>query len=120
MKNVLRCEKRTARFLWAVLAAVAVLVPMLFAEGSPKVTSVDPTTVKANDNATVNGENLGKGNVSAVLLSDETVDYKATVVDQAADKIVFKVPQVKPGDYNVSIQVGNNILIQPLRVKVQE
>lgn len=65
------------------------------------------------------GENLGKGSVSAVFLSDDKNDYMATIVQQAAEKIVMKVPQVKPGDYNVSIQVADTILIMLVRFKVQ-
>jgi hypothetical protein len=46
-------------------------------------------------------------------------DYKATLVEQAEGKIVMKVPQVKAGGYKVSLQVGNNIYIQPVRFTVQ-
>jgi hypothetical protein len=38
-------------------------------------------------------------------------------VNQAAEKVSIRVPAVKPGDYNVSIQVGNNIFIQPIWVE---
>jgi hypothetical protein len=55
-----------------------------------------------------------------VYLSDDKSDYKAALVEQAGDKIVVKVPRVKAGNYNVSIQVGNNIYIQPVRFEVQE
>ena len=103
-----------------LLAAVVLLASLVFAQGSPRVTGIDPASGKVNDSVTVAGENLGKGGVVAVLLSDDKADYKATLVDQSAQKIVVKVPQVKAGDYNVSIQVGNNIFIQPVRFKVQE
>jgi len=55
-----------------------------------------------------------------LFLSDDKTDYKATLVEQAADKIVMKVPQVKPGDYDVSIQVGTRILNEPVRFMVRE
>jgi hypothetical protein len=32
----------------------------------------------------------------------------------------MKVPQVKTGDYNISIQVGDKILILPVKFKVEE
>jgi hypothetical protein len=104
----------------ALLAAAVLLVPLVFAQAPPQVTAVEPSSGKVNDNITVTGENLGKGTVSAVFLSDEKTDFKAAVVDQAANKIVMKVPQVRPGDYNVSIEVGTKILIEPVRFKVQE
>jgi IPT/TIG domain-containing protein len=97
-----------------------VLATMVLAEGSPRIISVEPAAGKVNDPVTVTGENLGKESVSAFLLSDDKTDFRAALTEQAAGKVVFKVPQVKPGDYNVSIQVGNNILIQPVRFKVQE
>ena len=83
------------------------------------MSGVDPTTGKVNDSVTVSGANLAKDSVSAVFLSDDKSDYKAVIIQQSADKIVMKVPQVKPGSYNISIQVGNGILIEPVRMTVQ-
>jgi hypothetical protein len=103
-----------------LLAATFLLVPLLFAQGTPHVTGVEPTSGKVNDSVTVRGEYLGKGSVSAVFLSDDNTDYKATLLEQTEEKIVMKVPQVKPGDYHVSIQEGNKILILPIRFEVQE
>jgi hypothetical protein len=80
---------------------------------------VEPPSGKVNDNVTVSGQNLGKDSVTAVFLSDDKSDFKATVVEQGADKIVMKVPQVKSGDYNISIQVGDKIFIKPVRFKVE-
>jgi hypothetical protein len=102
------------------LAAAVLLSPLIFAQSTPQVTSVEPSSGKVNDNVSVMGENLGKNAVSAVFLSDDKTDYKATVVEQTAEKIIVKVPQVKAGDYNISIQVGDKIFIKPLRFKVQE
>jgi hypothetical protein len=105
-----------------VLLAAAVLFPLAIPQGAAqetvRVTGVDPSSGKANDIVTVAGENLGKGKVSAVFLSDEKDDHKASVVSQEPDKIVIKVPDVKPGDYNVSVQAGNSIFIQPIRFTV--
>lgn len=115
-----RCRSRYPHGRLWLLAAAVVLAPLVYAQGTPRVTGVDPTSGKVNDDITVTGENLGKGIVSAVFLSDDKTDYKATLVEQSGDKIVAKVPRVKPGNYNVSIQVGNNIYIQPVRFEVQE
>jgi IPT/TIG domain len=100
-------------------ALVAFSVRPLGAQGAARVTGVDPATGKANDIVTVAGENLEKKNVSAVFLSDDKDDHRASVVSQETDKIVIKVPEVKPGEYNVSIQAGNAIFIQPVRFTVQ-
>jgi IPT/TIG domain len=109
------CVRNKIRFLTAALF----LAPLVFAQGTAKITGVNPSSGKVGDSVTITGEGLGKGSVAAVFLSDDKSDYKATIMDQAADKIVMKVPDVKPGGYNVSIQVGTGILIEPVRLTVQ-
>jgi hypothetical protein len=111
---------QTTLALLAAAALLTLLGPLLFAQGSPQVTAVDPSSGKVNDTVTVAGENLGKDTVSAVFLSDDKTDHKATLIEQNAEKIVMKVPQVRPGRYNISIQKGNAIYIQPVRFTVQE
>jgi methionine-rich copper-binding protein CopC len=82
---------------------------------SPHITSITPDTGKAEDTITITGQNLGKSNVAAVFLSDAKLDHKAVVVDQESTKIVIKVPDnLKPGDYNISVQEGGAIYIQPV------
>ena len=105
---------------WVLLAAIVVLSSLAIAQGTPQVTAVDPATGKVNDTVTVSGSDLGKTSVSSVYLSDDKNDYKATIVDQSNDKITMKVPQVKPGDYNVSIQVGDKLFIKPVKFKVEQ
>jgi hypothetical protein len=102
-----------------VLVGAVLLCSLAFSQAIPRVTAVEPSSGKVNDNVTVTGENLGKSTVAAVLLSDDTTDYKATLVEQGEGKIVMKVPQVKAGNYHVSLQEGINIFIQPVRFTVQ-
>lgn len=104
----------------ALVATTLFLAGRVSAQNSPHVTGVDPAEGKVNDSVTVAGDNLGKETVVGVFLSDDKNDYKATIVDQAADKIVMKVPQVKAGAYNVSVQVGDKILILPVRFTVDQ
>lgn len=118
-------SKRRNAIVFAVLAVTltaafaAISIHPLAAQVAARVTGVDPASGKANDIVTIAGENLEKSHVSAVFLSDDKDDHKASVVSQQADKIVIKVPDVKPGDYNVSIQAGNSIFIQPIKFTVQ-
>ena len=93
---------------------------MLFAQGAPRISSADPTSGKVADTVTLMGENLGKAVVTGVFLSDDKNDYKAEVVDQGDSKIVLKVPKVKAGQYNFSVQVSTNIYIEPVHFKVEE
>lgn len=113
------CPFVAARLVAAlvVVFAAGALMPTrsAFGQNGAHVTAVAPVSGKVGDQVTVTGTDLGKTTVVAVFLSDDKNDYKATLVDQEATKIVFKVPPVRDGDYNVSIQVGENILIQPVR-----
>src|SRR5579862_673108 len=103
-----------------LLAGVIAFASLAIAQNAPQVTGVDPGSGKVNDTVTVSGSNLGKAAVSAVFLSDDKNDYKATIVDQGDDKITLKVPQVKPGDYNISVQVGDKLFIKPVKFKVEQ
>jgi|SRR5579871_1277145 len=105
---------------WVIFAGVILVSSLAVAQNTPTISAVDPTTGKVNDTVTVSGNNLGKASVSSVYLSDDKSDFKATIVDQNDDKITMKVPQVKAGDYNVSIQVGDKLYIKPVKFKVQE
>jgi len=105
---------------WLLLAGVVLFSSLAVAQNAPQVTGVDPGSGKVNDTVTVSGSNLGKATVSSVFLSDEKNDYKAVIVEQSDDKITMKVPQVKPGDYNVSVQVGDKLFIKPVKFKVEQ
>ena len=83
------------------------------------LTAVEPRSGKPGDTATATGENLANSSVVAVFLSDAQSDYKVTVLEQTPEKIVFKVPSMKPASYNVSLQVRNNIYIHPVRFKIE-
>jgi hypothetical protein len=105
---------------WLFLAGVILFSSLAVAQNAPQVTGVDPASGKVSDTVTVSGSNLGKAAVSSVFLSDDKNDYKAAIVDQSDEKITVKVPQVKPGDYNVSIQVGDKLFIKPVKFKVEQ
>src|SRR5580704_15413247 len=61
---------RGARYR-GLLLAVMLLSPLVSAQGTPKVTGVDPASGKVNDSVTVIGESLDKGSVVGVFLSDD-------------------------------------------------
>jgi len=96
------------------------LAPLAFAQPQGHITGIDPMSGKVNDDVTLSGEKLGKSSVTSVYLSDDKNDYKATIVSQADDKIVLKVPHVKAGVYNVSLGTTSTIMILPVHFTVQE
>jgi hypothetical protein len=105
---------------WLFLAGVILFASLAVAQNAPQVTGVDPESGKVNDTVTVSGSNLGKAVVSSVFLSDDKNDYKAVIVEQSDDKITLKVPQVKAGAYNISVQVGDKLFIKPVKFKVEQ
>jgi IPT/TIG domain len=105
---------------WMLLAGLMVFASAVISQNAPQITSVDPSSGKVNDSVVVSGSNLGKSAVASVYLSDDKNDYKATIVDQSDAKITVKVPQVKPGDYNVSLEVGDKLFIKPVKFKVEQ
>ena len=112
-------KHKLSRVIFVIAMLVLSVAPRVPAQNSPKVNMVDPLTGQVNDNVTLTGQNLGKDSVSGVFLSDDKDDFKATLVEQDSAKIVLKVPQVKSGGYNISIQEGDKILILPLKFMVQ-
>lgn len=112
-------RRKFSRVAFVIAMLVLSVAPRIPAQNAPKVNMVDPLTGKVDDNVTLTGQNLGKDSVSGVFLSDDKDDFKATLVQQDSAKIVLKVPQVKSGGYNISIQEGDKILILPLRFMVQ-
>jgi hypothetical protein len=117
-KNVAGAKSRSTK--WILLAGIVLFSSLAVAQNSPTVTAVDPALGKVNDTITVSGSNVGKDAVSAVYLSDDKNDYRSTIVEQTSDKITMKVPQVKAGSYNISLQVGDKLFIKPLKFKVEE
>ena len=102
------------------LAAAIFLALIARAQNSPQVNSVDPAEGKVNDVVTLTGTSLDKATVSNVYLSDDKNDYKAAISEQSGEKIVIKVPQVKSGSYNITVQVGDKLFIKPIKFKVAE
>lgn len=97
--------------------AITFAVPPLVRgqSATPHISSITPDSGKSEDTITIAGDNLGKDKVAGVFLSDAKLDHKAVVVDQETTKIVIKVPDgLKAGDYNISVQEGGAIYIQPV------
>ena len=119
--NAAKNPDRKKQMRWTFLAGLIVFAgAAAIAQNAPQITTVDPASGKVNDTVTVSGSNLGKGSVASVYLSDDKNDYKTTIIDQSDAKITVKIPQVKPGDYNVSLEVGDKLFIKPIKFKVEQ
>src|ERR1700730_8850229 len=61
-------------------------------DGLPRMTAVEPMSVKAGDTIVVAGENLQKEQVVKVFLTDGKNDMPVEVTEQTATSIKFKIP----------------------------
>jgi len=89
----------------------------------PRMTTVDPTTGKAGDILTVSGENLDKGNVAEVFLTDGKNDFKAGITEQSAETLKVKVPaSIKPGKFSLMVLTTGKqpkLIEQPVKVTIE-
>lgn len=111
---------RLCLLVLGTVVAAAALSTVVRAQDLSKITTVEPAIGKVGDTITLHGEGLGKKRVVAVFLSTTNEDFGAVIVEQAADRIVMRIPKVKAGDYKVSLQVENVILIQPIHLTIEE
>jgi hypothetical protein len=107
----------------ALLLALA-LPQALSAQGAmPKMSTVEPSTGKAGDELTVAGENLDKGNVAEIYLTDGKVDVKLPLVSQAATALKFKVPaDAKSGRWSLMLLTTGKdpkLIEQPVKVTIE-
>jgi hypothetical protein len=106
------------------------VVPLLFAatlvlfaqEAMPRMSSVDPPSGKAGDVITVTGENLDKGTVGKVYLTDDKNDFVCEITEQTATSLKIKIPAKVTGRLALMIlTVGKEPkqIVQPVKVTVE-
>jgi hypothetical protein len=69
----------------------------------------------------VKGENLDKGTIAEVYLTDGSKDTKAIISEQTGTEIKFKVPEIKPGRYHLAMLTANraSMIEQPVVLTVE-
>ena len=113
---------RTSVIAGLLLAALMGSAILLADAPLPQVRTVDPMSVKAGDEVTLQGENLSQEFVSGIILTDGTTDFKASITEQAAAAIKIKVPAaMKPGRFGVVVRLKKDAtkeIEQPVKVTV--
>ena len=87
---------------------------------SPQVATVTPDKGKAGAEYSAAGENLGKGFVKDLYVTNGKDDIKVVMLTQKDDAIQFKVPEsTKSGRYSLMILTadGKQFLEQPVKLK---
>ncbi len=90
--------------------------------GLPRVTAADPNTGKVGDVITVTGENLGKGSISKVYLTDNKNDLQVEVTDQTATSFKFKIPAKASGRMSLmflTVEAEPKLMQLPVKVTVE-
>ena len=107
----------------ALLAAFAFPSVLAFQGGLPSMRSVEPASGKAGDLLTIEGENLGNDKVAALYLTDGKTDIKATIVEQTATSIKFRIPpEAKPGRLALMVLTTDNpprLIEEPVKITVE-
>ena len=114
-------------YLAVLLAALLAFPLFLNAQANfPRMTTVEPATVKVGDVVSVAGENLDKENVAELFLTDNKSDFKVQITEQAAAALKFRIPDsVKPGRFGLVIRTPGTSAnppkdyVQPVKVSVQ-
>lgn len=106
-----------------VLVVFSLTPGLLYCEGMPKMSTVEPGQGKAGDELTINGENLDKKSVAEIYLTDGKNDVKLPVVQQTATAIKFKIPATaKAGRFSLMLLTAGadpKLIEQPVRVTVE-
>jgi len=93
---------------------------LLFAQGMPRISSVEPTTGKAGAEITASGEELSKSIVLKLLISDGKKDVELKLTVQEEKSIKFTIPEgLAPGRYGLAIVTKDKIIDQPVKVTVE-
>lgn len=111
-------------YIVPALAVVLLFATILGAQAVfPRMTSVEPATTKAGAEASVVGENLDKGNVADVFLTDGQADVKVQILEQGATAIKFRVPaSAKPGRFSLMVLTPTKpprLIEQPVKLTVE-
>jgi len=106
---------------WLIAGLIAMAVGLWAFQALPRCTSVEPENGKTGDTVTAKGENLGKGGIAEMYLTDGQKDTKVDIADQSDTEIKFKVPQVKAGRYHLLVLTANraSLIEQPVVFTVE-
>jgi hypothetical protein len=92
-------------------------------QAMPRMTAVDPDTGKAGDVLTVTGENLDKGQVAELYLTDGKKDTKVPMTEQGPTTIKFKIPdKATAGRFALMVLTSGKepkLIEQPVKVNVE-
>ena len=111
-------------FFWLAVLLFSFACPTSGAPGDlPLISSVEPQSGKPGDLMTARGSSLGPESVAGVYLTDGKIDWKATIVEQSAAAVKFKIPEgVKPGRVALMVLTSGpdaRLIEEPVKVTIE-
>jgi hypothetical protein len=113
------------RLSFVATALLAVNFGVWAQDGLPRMLSVDPLSGKKGDVIAVTGENLDKGYVDKVFLTDGKNDTPVEITEQNATIIKFKIPEKAATGSRLAIMIltkgkDAKYIEQPVKVMIEE
>ena len=108
-----------------LLLAYALPAGLQAQTGMPIIRSVEPTSCRIGDVLTIQGDNLGRDDVTTLYLTNTDVDIKVPIIEQTSTSIKFRVPrEAKPGRFALMVLTakgggGQKLIEQPVKVTVE-
>jgi hypothetical protein len=107
----------------SLLFAAAIVTLVLSAqEAMPRMASIEPSSGKVGDVVAITGENLDKGNVGKVYLTDGKNDLVCEITGQTGTEIKVKIPEKATGRMALMIlTVGKEpkLIEQPVKLTIE-
>jgi hypothetical protein len=110
---------------FVAMALLAASIGAWAQDGLPRMLSVDPLSGKRGDVIAVTGENLDKGFVDKVFLTDGKNDTLVEVTEQSPTTIKFKIPDKAATGSRLAIMIltkgkDAKYIEQPVKVMIEE
>jgi len=108
---------------WQIVVCFLVLCALVAAQGMPKMNAVEPASVKAGAECTVNGENLDQNAVKEIYITDGKDDLKLVIVQQSSATVKVRIPAgAKSGRFSLMLLTAGadpKLIEQPVKLTVE-
>jgi hypothetical protein len=108
---------------FVVLLLAAASIAAFAQPAMPRMVSVEPQNGKVGDVLAVAGENLHKGAVAKLYLTDGKNDFEVTITEQSEKEIKFKIPAKASGRLALMVLTAGKegkLIEQPVKVQIDE
>ncbi len=109
--------------LWITLLLICAVPAWGQSNSLPIMSSVEPASGRPGDIMVARGANLGPENVTALYLTDGTIDIKVEMIEQTAVTVKFKIPAaVRPGRLALMVLTSGKegrLIEEPVKITIE-